>query len=105
MPLLLATGPVQERNRDVNDPAAGAHTPLTRRPRGRSRLGSACPCGPADGEQIERADRVDVTPSDRAAVPTGEPSSCRTMSPGSRPELDGVRVQVPLWMLGLRNSQ
>jgi len=46
VPLLSATGPVQERNRDVNDPAAGAHTPLTGRSRGRSRLGSACRCGP-----------------------------------------------------------
>ena len=33
MPLLSATGPVQERNRDVNDPAAGAHAPLTVRSR------------------------------------------------------------------------
>lgn len=64
MPLLSATGPVQVRNRDVNDPDTGAFAPLGLRPRGRSRLGSACPCGPADDVQTTRASHADVIPSD-----------------------------------------
>ncbi len=64
MPLLSPTGPVQVRNRDVNDPAAGGLAPLSLRPRGRSRLSSACPCGPADSVQTARVSNADVFPCD-----------------------------------------
>lgn len=47
MPLLSATGPVQEQNRDVNDPAEGALGPISPRPRGRSRLGCRVRYSPA----------------------------------------------------------
>ncbi len=65
LPLLSATGPVQERNRDVNAPAAGAHAPLAERPRGRSRLGSACRCGPDAMEETSATTRLDF-PQNRA---------------------------------------
>jgi hypothetical protein len=55
LPLLSATGPVQERNRDVNDPAEGALGPISPRPRGRSRLGCRCPLWPCCSVLIPRA--------------------------------------------------
>ncbi len=55
LPLLSATGPVQEWNRDVNDPADGALGPLSPRPRGRSRLGCRCPLWPCCSVLIPRA--------------------------------------------------
>ncbi len=55
LPLLSATGPVQERNRDVNDPAEGALGPISPRPRGRSRLGCRCPLWPCCSVQIPHA--------------------------------------------------
>ena len=61
MPLLSATGPVQERNRDVNDPAAGALGPLSAAAPGSftSRL-PRVRCGPAAACRSRARTRQDL---------------------------------------------
>lgn len=89
MPLLSATGPVQEQNRDVNDPAEGAHGPISPRPRGRSRLGCRCPSWPCCTVLIPRAN----TPRS-----SGESWSILPGTPTLRSELfgsDGARQGFP----------
>jgi hypothetical protein len=65
----------QGQNRDVNDPAAGAHSPISPRPRGRSRLGCRCLSWPCCSVQISRANtprssrRIVVTSAGAADAP------------------------------------